>query len=88
MDKNSQLSSIFFEICGAEDGCYRSKMFEDKKKIAFYSFHFLLVKMTKIEEQENAINKLKANLMDDLTERGLLSDPECKRILQIHKEVS
>ncbi|KAK7484926.1 hypothetical protein BaRGS_00023846 [Batillaria attramentaria] len=44
--------------------------------------------MTKIEEQQKAINSLKANLMDDLNERGILSTPECERILQVHKEES
>nr|KAG5698070.1 hypothetical protein BaRGS_016718 [Batillaria attramentaria] len=43
--------------------------------------------MTKIEEQQKAINSLKANLMDDLNERGILSTPECERILQVHKEM-
>ncbi|KAL8610097.1 hypothetical protein ACOMHN_024563 [Nucella lapillus] len=44
--------------------------------------------MTQIEEQQKAINNLKANLMDDLNERGILSTPECERILDIHKQES
>ena len=43
--------------------------------------------MTRIEEQQKAINNLKANLMDDLNERGILSTPECERILDVHKQV-
>ncbi|KAJ8317460.1 hypothetical protein KUTeg_005364 [Tegillarca granosa] len=42
--------------------------------------------MAKIEEQQKAINNLKANLMDDLNARGILSDPECQAILQRHKD--
>ncbi|XP_076436466.1 limbin-like [Babylonia areolata] len=44
--------------------------------------------MTQIEEQQKAINSLKANLMDDLNERGILSTPECERILDVHKQES
>ncbi|KAH9510198.1 hypothetical protein Btru_043739 [Bulinus truncatus] len=42
--------------------------------------------MAKIEEQQKAINNLKANLLDDLNSRGILTSPECERILQRHKE--
>ncbi|GFO40994.1 limbin, partial [Plakobranchus ocellatus] len=42
--------------------------------------------MARIEEQQKAINSLKANLMDDLNARGILSTPECEKILSIHKE--
>ncbi|KAK3095945.1 hypothetical protein FSP39_021134 [Pinctada imbricata] len=42
--------------------------------------------LSKIEEQQKAINSLKSNLMDDLTERGILSNPECQAVLQRHKQ--
>ncbi|XP_076460984.1 limbin-like [Babylonia areolata] len=42
--------------------------------------------MTQIEEQQKAINNLKANIMDDLNERGILSTPECDLILDTHKQ--
>ncbi|XP_041369582.1 limbin-like [Gigantopelta aegis] len=42
--------------------------------------------LAKIEEQQNAINNLKANLMDDLTDRGILTTPECEQIIARHKE--
>ncbi|RUS90472.1 hypothetical protein EGW08_001740, partial [Elysia chlorotica] len=42
--------------------------------------------MARIEEQQKAINSLKANLMDDLNARGILSTPECEKVLNVHKE--
>ncbi|XP_005098587.1 myosin-9 isoform X2 [Aplysia californica] len=42
--------------------------------------------VAKIEEQQKAINNLKANLMDDLNARGILSTPEMEKILDIHKQ--
>ncbi|KAI8789816.1 trichohyalin, partial [Biomphalaria glabrata] len=42
--------------------------------------------MAKIEEQQKAINNLKANLLDDLNSRGILSTPECERIILRHKQ--
>ncbi|XP_071089451.1 limbin-like [Haliotis cracherodii] len=42
--------------------------------------------MAQIEEQQKAINNLKVNLMDELTDRGVLSSPECERIIETHKE--
>ena len=44
--------------------------------------------VARIEEQQKAINSLKANLMDDLNARGILSTPECEKVLSVHKEVS
>ncbi len=41
--------------------------------------------MARIEEQQKAIFSLKTNLMDDLNEKGLLSDPECQRVLEQHQ---
>lgn len=43
--------------------------------------------MALIEEQQSAINNLKTNLMDELNERGILSDPECQKVLERHKKV-
>lgn len=37
--------------------------------------------MIKMEEQQKAINKLKVNIMDDLTERGVLENPECREVI-------
>ncbi|CAL1547304.1 unnamed protein product [Lymnaea stagnalis] len=42
--------------------------------------------MAKIEEQQKAINNLKANMLDDLNARGILTTPECEMILNRHKE--
>ena len=42
--------------------------------------------MAKIEEQQKAIHNLKSNLMDDLNEKGILSDPECQRVIQVHQK--
>ncbi|CAH1782700.1 unnamed protein product [Owenia fusiformis] len=42
--------------------------------------------MVKIEEQQKAIHNLKSNLMDDLNERGVLSDPECQRVIETHQK--
>ncbi|XP_056006535.1 trichohyalin-like isoform X2 [Ostrea edulis] len=39
-----------------------------------------------IEEQQAAINNLKSNLIDELSERGILSDPECQKVLDRHKQ--
>lgn len=43
--------------------------------------------MALIEEQQAAINNLKSNLIDELSERGILSDPECQKVLDRHKQV-
>ncbi|PVD30384.1 hypothetical protein C0Q70_09650 [Pomacea canaliculata] len=43
--------------------------------------------VTKIEEQQKAINNLKANLMDDLSDRGILTISQCEKILQDHRNV-
>lgn len=43
--------------------------------------------MTKIEEQQKAINNLKANLMDDLSDRGILTISQCEKILEDHRNV-
>ena len=48
---------------------------------------YILWQMARIEEQQKAINNLKANLMDDLNARGILSTPECERILDVHRQV-
>ncbi|ELT95533.1 hypothetical protein CAPTEDRAFT_186105 [Capitella teleta] len=42
--------------------------------------------MARIEEQQKAIHNLKSNLMDDLNEKGILSDPECQRVIEIHQQ--
>ncbi|XP_052705818.1 limbin-like isoform X1 [Crassostrea angulata] len=42
--------------------------------------------MALIEEQQAAINNLKSNLIDELSERGILSDPECQKVLDRHKQ--
>ncbi|XP_074642074.1 uncharacterized protein LOC141899588 [Tubulanus polymorphus] len=42
--------------------------------------------LAKIEEQQKAINNLKSSLMDDLTDRGVLSNPECQRVIEIHQQ--
>ena len=52
-------------------------------QIMKYTFCF---QVAQIETQQKAIHDLKANLMDDLNQRGVLSDPECQRVLQIHQE--
>ena len=43
------------------------------------------LQMAKIEEQQKAIHNLKSNLMDDLNEKGILSDPECQRVIEVHQ---
>lgn len=48
---------------------------------------YILWQMARIEEQQKAINNLKANLMDDLNARGILSTPECEHILDVHRQV-
>ena len=45
------------------------------------------VQMARIEEQEKAIHNLKSNLMDDLNAKGILSDPECQKVIQLHQQV-
>ena len=42
--------------------------------------------MARIEEQQKAIHNLKSNLMDDLNDKGILSDPECQRVIEIHQK--
>ena len=42
--------------------------------------------MAEIETQQKAIHNLKSNLMDDLNDRGVLSDPECQRVIEIHQQ--
>ena len=41
--------------------------------------------MTEIDEKQRAINELKANLLDDLSERGVMSDIEAEQCLEEHK---
>ena len=43
--------------------------------------------MARIEEQQKAIFNLKSNLMDDLNDKGVLSDPECQKVIEIHQMV-
>ncbi|CAD5113133.1 DgyrCDS2321 [Dimorphilus gyrociliatus] len=38
--------------------------------------------MAKMEEQQKAINTLKANIMDDLSEKGVLGDPKCREVIE------
>ncbi|XP_059163330.1 trichohyalin-like [Physella acuta] len=42
--------------------------------------------LAKIEEQQKAINNLKGNLLDDLNARGILSTPDCEKIITRHRE--
>ncbi|OWF43866.1 trichohyalin-like [Mizuhopecten yessoensis] len=42
--------------------------------------------LSKIEDQQKAINDLKMNLMDDLNERGVLGNQECQEIIERYKE--
>ena len=46
----------------------------------------LLFQLAHIESQQKAINDLKASMLDELNQRGQLSDPECQRVLQIHQD--
>ncbi len=43
------------------------------------------MQMAKMEEQQKAIYNLKSNLMDDLSDKGILTNPECARILEAHQ---
>ncbi|XP_060063934.1 trichohyalin-like [Ylistrum balloti] len=42
--------------------------------------------LSKIQEQQKAINNLKMNLMDDLNERGVLDNKECHEIIDRYRE--
>ncbi|XP_033757199.1 myosin heavy chain, striated muscle-like isoform X2 [Pecten maximus] len=42
--------------------------------------------LSKIQEQQKAINDLKMNLMDDLNERGVLGNQECHDIIERYRE--
>ncbi len=42
--------------------------------------------MARIEEQQKAIHNLKSNLMDDLNDKGILSDPQCQKVIEIHQQ--
>ena len=55
--------------------------------ILFFIVETIVFQMALIEEQQSAINNLKTNLMDELNERGILSDPECQKVLDRHKKV-
>ncbi|KAI8485936.1 smoothened signaling pathway [Branchiostoma belcheri] len=39
-----------------------------------------------IEEQREALNKLTTNLVDELSDNGVLTDPECKKVIEQHKK--
>ena len=52
-----------------------------------HKYLFFSLQKTMIEEQQKAINNLKRNLMDDMNERGVLSDPECQEIIDQHQQV-
>lgn len=41
--------------------------------------------MTEIDDKQRAINELKANLIDDLNERGVMSDIEAEQCLEKHR---
>lgn len=41
--------------------------------------------LTEIDEKQRAINELKANLIDDLNDRGVMSDIEAEQCLEQHK---
>lgn len=41
--------------------------------------------MSEIDEKQRAINDLKANLIDDLNERGVMSDIEAEQCLDQHR---
>ena len=56
--------------------------------IIVITYTWMFSQVARIEEQQKAINSLKANLMDDLNARGILSTPECEKVLSVHKEVS
>jgi len=47
----------------------------------------LNLQITRIKDQQQKINDLKANLMDDLNERGILDNQECQEIIQRYKQV-
>ncbi|KAK2151621.1 hypothetical protein LSH36_356g01032 [Paralvinella palmiformis] len=42
--------------------------------------------MAQIEHQQKAIHNLKSSLMDDLSERGMLSDPKCQKVIELHQK--
>jgi len=42
--------------------------------------------LAKIEEQQRAIHSLKTSLIDDLNQRGVLSDPETQAVIRRHQE--
>ncbi len=41
-----------------------------------------------IEVQQKSIDKLKANLMDDLNEKGILKNKELQKVIQTHQQVA
>ena len=46
----------------------------------------IISQLSKIYEQQKAIHNLKSNLMDDLNEKGILSDPECQKVIEMHQK--
>ena len=41
--------------------------------------------MARIMRQQQAIHELKTNLLDDLSEKGALSDTKCQRVIELHR---
>ena len=44
--------------------------------------------MASIENQQRAIESLQSNLKADLDSKGVLSDPDCQKVLLLHQQVS
>ena len=47
----------------------------------------LAAQMARIEEQQMAIHNLKSNIMEDLTDKGVLSGSDCQKVIELHQQV-
>ena len=44
--------------------------------------------MATIEEQQKALWQLKMNMLDNMTENGILRNADCKKVIDTHQKVS
>ena len=46
-----------------------------------------LIQLATIEEQQKALLQLKMNMLDELTEKGIMKNAQCKKVIETHQKV-
>lgn len=85
MDWDAEFESVHIEMLKQRSLALK----EQEERLGALVVELQLAKakeLAKIDEQQRAIHNLKANLIDDLNARGVLTDPQTQAVIKRHQE--